>query len=283
MVDSKEEQFGRAVDWIQTVGLWAIMLSGLAITAIHISSGSLAIVLQPAFLFKWALILFLFGASLFRQKNAYPHFIWEGVVGANWYALFVVHILAPVTTWADLLVLYAIWTVGFVLCYVAIVYAMHETGAAPHRTKPHAPRPAEQKKAPPPPPEPRVAAQSAAPRPVPKPAPQPVAVKPIVKPLVAAVPVLSAHIPAPLPAVEKEAPHMLQVKPIAPVPPPKPAVPVPPKPAMQIPHKPLAVPPKPVQKITDPDENPGLPAIRVMPRTPADVDRQNRATTVQFS
>ena len=303
VVDSKEEQFGRAVTRVQTIGLWIIILSGLAITAIHISNGALDIVLSPAFLFKWILIAVLFGASLFRQTNPYPHFIWEGITGATWYALFIVHILAPVVAWIDLIVLYTVWTGGFVLCFVAIFYAMHPGAKRIAALQPQAPQPLQKK-----PPE-----QKPVVKPVPKLSPIPnqpridpkpmassaqmrpiipaVAQKPRVAPPLPPVPRaapqqrLPEHIPAPMPMIEAEASKTLQVLPPIQKAPLKPIVPVPKKPAMEVPRKPaLAVPTKPApQKAADPDENPGLPAIRVMPRTPQDVDKQNRASTVQFS
>ena len=280
-IDSKEEQFGRAVTTIQTVGLWIIIASGLAITAMHISGGALDVVLSPAYLFKWLLIGFLFSASLFRQRKAYPHFIWEGIIGANWYALFIVHIVAPIAMWADLIVLYVIWSVGFVLCYVAIVYAMHATDSQPREVQKFKPAPITQKKVE----EAKVISKpivKPTPQPAPKPSPAPVILKatPPPQPKVASLP---EHIPAALPAIEQLRELLVQM----PVPkaPQKPPMQVPAKPAMAMPQKAeLQVPRKPApQKVVDPDENPGLPAIRVMPRTQGDVDKQNRASTVQFS
>jgi hypothetical protein len=51
-----------------------------------------------------------------------------------------------------------------------------------------------------------------------------------------------------------------------------PAVPVPKKPVLAVPQKP----------VEDPDAHVGLPTIRVMPQTPQEVERQMRASVVQF-
>ena len=285
-VDPEEDAFGHAVTTIQTVGLWVIMVSGLAITAMHISGGALDIVLSPAYLFKWLLIGFLFSASLFRQRSAYPHFMWEGIVGANWYALFIIHVVAPIAMWVDLIVLYVIWVVGFVLCYAAIVYAMHARPArAPREAQKPKPAPVVQKIVEKKVEEPKIVSKPIV-QSVPKPVPVAARVTPPPPPERPKISALPEHVPAPLPVIEQL--RELLVKMPIPKAPQKPPMEVPAKAAMSVPHKPPAVPVKPPikpveQKITDPDENPGLPAIRVMPRTQSDVDKQNRASAVQFS
>lgn len=266
VVEAKEEQFGRAVSRALNLGLFLIILSGVAITLMHLSQGATEVVFSPAYLFKWLLIGGLFVLDMLRRKKVFMHFLWEGVVGANWYALFIVHILAPVATWTDLLVLCAIWNIGFILCFVSIAYSMRArtTSVVPKPAPKQVPIVVQEKKiekkvevpkqviTPVPPPKP-------IPPPIPKPTPPPP--KPVVPPM--------PQKPAILPALAQPEPFPMVIqKPLIP--------PVPQKPPMSVPQKPQE------EKIKDPDQYPGLPAIRVMPRTQADVDNQNRATTVQF-
>ncbi|HVV39225.1 MAG TPA: hypothetical protein VHD31_02765 [Candidatus Paceibacterota bacterium] len=295
-IDPKEEQFGRAVTRVQTLGLWIIILSGLVITAMHISGGALGIVLSPAFLFKWLLIALLFGASLFRQNKPYPSYIWEGIIGANWYALFIVHIIAPVTNWVDLFIIYILCGAAFVLCYMAIFRILRAPSLKQRQKlskpaavtekkviepKKEAPKPVP-KSTPPPQPKPapvvqqKPTASPPQPKPVvpkPVPPPTPVAAKP------APIPPMPERPHAPLPIVAQS--HELAVAPRLPKVTPAPVMPIPVAPTLSVPIKPAPIKPT-GQDALDPDENPGLPAIRVMPRTPQDVDKQNRASTVQF-
>jgi hypothetical protein len=247
-IEPKEEQFGRAVHRVLRWGLLLIISSGFLITAIHLIFGQLDILFAPAFLLKWLLIAGVWGMEVWRHKQAYVDYIWEGLAGANWFALFALHILAPVAAWADLLVLYVIWIAGFMVCFVSVVHTMGIP--VPARRQKGAPAPKKVFVSPPP-----------APTPVP-PAPRKPAPMPVV-----------AHAEHLLPAVVIPAPH-------------KPPMQVPHKPAPVIPplpHKPenkIAIPQKPEAGAP---HHIGLPAIRVMPRTQEDVDNQNRASVVQLS
>lgn len=248
VVDAKEAQFSRAVRAVLNWGLAFIIISGVGITTLHIMAGQSAVVLTPAYLFKWALILL---ALIFTLVARYAsQSVLEGVAGATWYALFLVHILAPVTTWSNLLELYAVWLSGFTLCWWALVPMFS-------RRKSEAPKKIDTIAATLPP-------KPAAPKPFPNMSP----VKPV-------------PIPVPPPP-----PPPAPVPPPAPKPPPVPSVNPPAivatQPVQQ--QTPLVAPldKKPEVKITDPDKDPGLPAIRVMPKTPQDLDTQNRASVVKF-
>jgi len=119
VVDEKETQYARAITRVMSVALWLIILSGLGITALHFMAGESATVFASAFLFKWMLVALAVGLTFLRRVSKLS--VVEGVIGGTWYALFLVHILAPVTTWFNLGTLYAVWLVGFVLCWEAIV------------------------------------------------------------------------------------------------------------------------------------------------------------------
>ncbi len=253
VVDQKEERFSHALLFALKLGLISIIASGILITLLHLSLGEYGVVETPAFLFKWLLIGIIVAVTYRIARAPFAHFFWEGILGAHWYALFVLHVLAPLTTWVDLLILYGLWSVGFMLAWVSLVYSMRakkERLPAPHgKDIAPEPMPIIKKETPPQPP-------PATPK-----APEPVVLQ---KP--------QALPPPPLPAVvttvaASTPPMPPPVKPVEPPPPPvQPAI-------VPVPKKPL------LERL---EETIGLPTIRVMPRNEQDVDRQVRPSVVQF-
>ncbi len=89
-------------------GLWGIIVSGVFITAAHVVAGEGTTVAEPAYLFKWLLVLtLLIGGFMTRGLT---HGI---LVGGSWYALFLLHTVAPVTSFPLLLVIYTGWMLLF--------------------------------------------------------------------------------------------------------------------------------------------------------------------------
>jgi hypothetical protein len=270
VVEPAEATFARTIKRVLMVGLLLMVVSGVAITALHSVAGELLVIFSPAFIFKWILIGVVALPLMFAGRHPFPPLWFEGFVGGTWYALFILHVLAPLTTWVDLLLAYAGWMVVFLLGWGAVARVLH------------APNPAQPVK--------KVVAL-----PSPKPAALPVEKKPVTlslpsfKPLVASV--LSA-IPKPKlalpPAKPVAAPTPVPAKPVAALAPVKPvAAPPPAKPALAVPTKPepvpVKLPTKPEEKVEDPDQHPNLPAVRVMPRTPEDIPLEHRPSVVQFS
>ena len=124
VVDSQEERFAHAIKKVLFFGIILILVSGAAITALELFSGNHAVVFAPAYLFKACLIGLVVFLSLAIQGDSVPEGILEGLAGGTWYALFIVHILAPVAGWNQLVILYAIWIVGFMACWSALLYMM---------------------------------------------------------------------------------------------------------------------------------------------------------------
>lgn len=268
----KAEQFVPTVHKVLGWGLVFIVSSGLLITAVHLFIGQFNIVFSPAFVLKWLLIAAVSGVEIVRRRHAPPHFVWEGLAGAHWYALFALHILAPVAAWGDLLVLYVLWVAGFMVCFVSVAHAMSVPVSTHTPTQPV------------PPPQPKKVVHPP-PRPAPKPAPKPPEPAKPLPPEPAPKPAPSVQIkiaPPVLPAVVPEVPHKPH---LAQVPAPmavphKPIVVVPP-----LPHKPqnqIPIPQKPAPPAPRKHRHFGLPAIRVMPRSKEDVDNQLRASAVQL-
>ena len=273
VVEPTEARFARTIERLLMVGLFFIIVSGVAITAIHSLEGEAQLIFTPAYIFKWLLIGVVALPLIAGHKNPFPPILFEGFIGATWYALFILHVIAPITTWVDLALLYVAWTAGFLVLWTGLARLIHANNftlaLAKKSEAPAAPKPVVATPAPKPTPKPVVTITPAPKLPTPPPAP----VAPLTPKLVAAVaptkPVAAAapHKPAELPPA-----HVLLS--------PKSAEPVPAKPALSVPAKP---PTKPEEKVEDPDQYPGLPAIRVMPRTPEDVDKQLREAIVQFS
>ncbi len=127
--DSQEERFAHAVKKVLFVGIICILVSGAAITALEFLAGHEALVFAPAYLFKIGLIGVLVFFSLVLRGNSLPEGVLEGLVGGTWYALFVVHILAPVAGWNQLIILYLIWIVGFMTCWSFLLFMMRDKAA----------------------------------------------------------------------------------------------------------------------------------------------------------
>jgi hypothetical protein len=278
-IDQKEEQFSRVVVQVLKFGFYFIVASGAAITCMHLAAGQIEIVFTPAFVFKWVLIGVIGAVTFMVGRAPFMHFFWEGILGAHWYALFVIHVVAPLTTWPDLIVLYVLWALGFVLFWNALVYTLQAPRAAPHfRGREAAPAQKvtvkEQIVAPKPVESPRIAAMMTAPKPQPS-APKPAAVLP------PAPKKLTPPPPKPAVSVPHKPEELLAPLPVAI----KTNIAVSTPPVIPLPQKPLpkkSVLPVPEKPIEDPDKNPGLPAIRVMPTNAQEVDRQMRASVVQF-
>jgi outer membrane biosynthesis protein TonB len=268
MVEQTEARFARVVQHVLEIGLVCIVLSGAAITAEHAFAGQMEILSSPAYVFKWLLIGSVSLAVVLRRAKPFISAVGEGLVGATWYALFIVHVVAPIAAWTDLLFLYVAWVAGFMLLWISLtklitarvpqaVSAASAAKPAPitaSKLAPPAPKPVQ------PPPMPK-AQQPAPPPPPPMPKPEP---KPPVPP-VASAPVAAA----------------IPVKP----PPPK-AAPAPQKPqelvvAQNIPV-PALVPQKSTGLIKNTDDTDQIPHVYVMPRTPEDVEKHLRSAELQF-
>lgn len=94
-------------------GICLIIVSGVGIIYIHWASSRGDILLAPAFIFKWILIAVVLGISLFHRKISVSSGIIEGMAGGSWLALLLLHILAPVTSFALLSITFVVWMLGF--------------------------------------------------------------------------------------------------------------------------------------------------------------------------
>lgn len=125
VVDEKETQYAQAIKRVMAFALWFIVISGVGITLLHLMVGEGSTILTSAYLFKWVLIAVAVALTMLRKEAPRSSMV-EGLIGGTWYALFLVHILAPVTTWFNLGTLYAVWLVGFVICWEALALKMRD-------------------------------------------------------------------------------------------------------------------------------------------------------------
>jgi hypothetical protein len=286
VIDSTEAQFARAVRTVLVAGLFLIIVSGVGVSAMHYFAGELYILLSPAYLFKWILLGGVLLFTLGIGTNLLPQWLGEALAGGTWYALFFLHILAPDTSWENLLILYGGWLGAFALFWFALVFGTRG-GAAPAAAKAAAPapKPAAAPKLSPIPDIPSVKIDTTAQpplRPLPgqpfmpnaskaAPAMPPLPKSPAPPPAPPAPPKPLAPPPAPKPPAPMEVP-LMQPKPLppvnAPVPPPvhipmqKPAEKPPAPAAPALPGTPAPV------SLAAAHSTPELPAIRVMPKGP---------------
>lgn len=121
--ETLQNVFAKAARNAQLGGLVIMVLSGFGAVALHAAAGSLATVIAPVFLFKWLLI---FAATvLFLVQLRFVGNVALGLAGGTWYALFLVHTLAPNIGWVGLLSLYGAWMVAFFAVWALFVSIMH--------------------------------------------------------------------------------------------------------------------------------------------------------------
>lgn len=122
VVDEQEQGFAGAIRRILFTGIIFIILSGALITTLELAAGHQQVVFSPGFMFKWCLIGLVTFFFFSIRGTSLPAGLSEGFVGATWYALFIVHILAPMTTWGQVSALYGVWLVVFLLLWVSAVF-----------------------------------------------------------------------------------------------------------------------------------------------------------------
>ena len=267
----------RAARFAERLGLGAMVASGGGIVALHLFSGQGDVLMAPAFLFKWILIAAAISVYPLERwaekKSGKTRSLVRGLTGGSWYALFLVHTVAPAASWPALLVLYVLWMAAFGALWAAFVSLMHKAPPAglPKIVQPKPAVKVEQK--------PVI-------KPIIKPVPAPVHIAPAPAP----VHVSAAPAPKSAPAATKPAPAVLAS--INPKPSPAPEAPHVPLPALTLtkleaPHAapapaPLRHPhPAPAPKApvhvaaapapAAPKEGEHLPKVFVMPKGPEDL------------
>ena len=119
-IDTKEMSVTNAVRRVVNAGLACIVLSGIGITALHCLSGEVGIVLQPAYIAKWLLIVAVVATALYHRHIAFSKGMLEGLVGALWFGMLLIHLIAPAVSGGLVAVSLAAWIVCFVSVWAGI-------------------------------------------------------------------------------------------------------------------------------------------------------------------
>src|SRR3989344_2550805 len=243
--ESPHAAYAQAARKALGAGFFLIIASGFSAVVLHILNGQADVILSPAFLFKWALIIMLLAAFFLQSRLLQWANFYYAFTGTTWYALFLVHSLGPVTSWGSLWVLYILWAILFTLVWWGFVALMRRD------SKNSAPvfKPA---------PVPVFVIKKEAPRPIPPPAPR-------------LMPPLPPPPPPPMPNPAPPPPRMIEEnhQPLS-LPVPAPVV--------------VPAPPPPVRKPTIMQEVINhllVPALRIMPQKPEDISKHNRPPVVK--
>lgn len=123
-INETEDQLAKGVYRVLLASLFIVALSGVGIIIQAIAHNETSVFSQPAFVFKWVLIvLAVLFAVLLHGRNIWNSW-YENFAAANWGALFLLHIFAPVATYILLLELYGVWLVGFSIGWMLLVYSL---------------------------------------------------------------------------------------------------------------------------------------------------------------
>lgn len=132
VVEEKEAKFGSALASVIKFSLILILVSGLGALLFHAVRGDGGVLASASFLYKWALIATLVIGILLQRSKPYAKYVGEGFMGANWYALFILHIFAPADiSLFDIAVVHGVWLTGFLLVWTILVYLLRKKVALP--------------------------------------------------------------------------------------------------------------------------------------------------------
>ncbi len=98
-INETEDRLARGVYRVLLASLAVVFISGIGIVIQTIAHNDAALFSQPAFVVKWVLIGFaIVMAGLMHGKHMWNSWF-ENFAAANWGALFLLHIFAPITTY----------------------------------------------------------------------------------------------------------------------------------------------------------------------------------------
>ncbi len=107
-INENEAKVAHIVRFISLFGLIIVTLSGIGATYIHIKYAQTDILYAPAFIGKWILIAQLFFLILWHKSMVVRSAVVVGVQTSTWLLLFIIHLIAPETSWLTLLSTYLV-------------------------------------------------------------------------------------------------------------------------------------------------------------------------------
>src|SRR5437868_1931774 len=90
-ISKTEDHVAHSVYHVLIFSIILIVLSGLGITALTYLASNVSVIFEPSFLFKWLLIALAVPCTLLLKGSHLWNHILEGLSGATWGALFLVH------------------------------------------------------------------------------------------------------------------------------------------------------------------------------------------------
>ncbi|HVY72434.1 MAG TPA: hypothetical protein VG984_00040 [Candidatus Paceibacterota bacterium] len=124
VVDEEEKGFARATRHVMDAGLFLILATGAGVVITQYLMGQPLSIFSTAFLFKWSLLGIILVMTLVNRGSSLVSGLLQGLAAGTWYAMFVVHILAPEASWQQFGEFYGAWLVGFMVCWTVLVFAL---------------------------------------------------------------------------------------------------------------------------------------------------------------
>lgn len=138
VMDDQEKGFALAVRRVMDFGLFCMIVSGIGIVAIQIMQGQSIAVFSTAFIFKWSLMGVVLFMAVANRGSSLVSEVFQGIAGGTWYAIFVIHILAPEAALMDLAMFYGAWLIGFMICWTILVFSFRGRKGVVYATTPRA-------------------------------------------------------------------------------------------------------------------------------------------------
>lgn len=124
IVDEEEKGFARATRHVMDAGLFLILITGAGVVITQYLMGQPLSIFSTAFLFKWSLLGIILVMTVLNRGTSLVAGLLQGLAAGTWYAMFVVHILAPEASWQQFGEFYGAWLVGFMVCWTVLVFAL---------------------------------------------------------------------------------------------------------------------------------------------------------------
>ncbi len=140
VINETEDGIAHGIYHILVFSLCFIIISGVGITGIHFASLQFSVLASPAFVIKWILIIIAAVLAFLLRGFRIWNSALEGISGANWGALFLLHIFAPITTYFVLIKLYIEFVAVFLILWYLVIVVLRLKPAVMQKVAPARPQ-----------------------------------------------------------------------------------------------------------------------------------------------
>ncbi len=119
--DPRERRFVHAIPLVRDTGIALLLISAIAVTVTEYLGHHLDVIFTPAYLAVCALTVLVTLFTIITHGDSFFEAICEGISGATWYALLLMHALAPALAWRTIFDAYGIWVCVWTVCWVGIL------------------------------------------------------------------------------------------------------------------------------------------------------------------